>query len=132
LQNWHAEKLETLREKERLKMSTVKKLGPAALAATVVTLLSTSAFAQDVAGASNANDVKMYAAMGAGFAIGLAVLGGALGQGRAAAAALEGISRNPGAAARIQTPMILGLAFIESLVLFALLIAFFLKGIASG
>ena len=113
-------------------MSTLKKLGPAALAATVVTLLSTSAFAQDVAGASNANDVKMYAALGAGFAIGLAALGGALGQGRAAAAALEGISRNPGAAARIQTPMILGLAFIESLVLFAVLISFFLRNIASG
>lgn len=113
-------------------MSTLKKLGPAALAATVVTLLSTSAFAQDAGGASNANDVKMYAAVGAGFAIGLAALGGALGQGRAAAAALEGISRNPGAAARIQTPMILGLAFIESLVLFAFLIAFLLKNIVSG
>jgi F0F1-type ATP synthase membrane subunit c/vacuolar-type H+-ATPase subunit K len=48
-------------------------------------------------------------------------------QGRAAAAALEGISRNPGAAPRIQTPMILGLALIESLVLFAFLIAFLLQ-----
>ncbi|HEY2512136.1 MAG TPA: ATP synthase F0 subunit C [Polyangiaceae bacterium] len=112
-------------------MSTMKKLGPAALAATVVTLLSTSAFAQDVGAGSNANDVKMYAAIGAGFAIGLGVLGGALGQGRAAAAALEGISRNPGAAARIQTPMILGLALIESLVLLAFVIAFFLRNIAS-
>ena len=46
---------------------------------------------------------------------------------RATAAALEGISRNPGAAARIQTPMILGLALIESLVLFALVIAFLLQ-----
>ncbi|MCL2779589.1 MAG: ATP synthase F0 subunit C [Polyangiaceae bacterium] len=72
------------------------------------------------------------AAAGAGFAMGLAVLGGALGQGKAAAAALEGISRNPGAAARIQTPMILGLALIESLVLFGFLIAFFLRGIAAG
>ena len=54
------------------------------------------------------------------------VLGGTLAQGRAAASALEGISRNPGAAARIQTPMILGLALIESLVLFALVVALFL------
>jgi F-type H+-transporting ATPase subunit c len=77
-------------------------------------------------------DVRSYAAIGAGFAIGLAVLGGGMGQGKAAAAALEGISRNPGAAARIQTPMILGLALIESLVLFAFLIAFFLRNIASG
>jgi len=75
--------------------------------------------------------VKSYAAMAAGFAIGLGVLGGALGQGRAAAAALEGISRNPGAAAKIQTPMILGLALIESLVLIAFVIAFWLKGVAS-
>ena len=44
------------------------------------------------------------------------------------AAALEGISRNPGAAPRIQTPMILGLALIESLVLLAFVIAFFLQG----
>ena len=113
-------------------MSTMKKLGPAALAATVVTLLSTSAFAQEAGGGSNLSDVKMYAAIGAGFAIGLGVLGGALGQGRAAAAALEGISRNPGAAARIQTPMILGLALIESLVLLAFVIAFFLRNIAAG
>jgi F-type H+-transporting ATPase subunit c len=113
-------------------MSITKKLGPSALVAAVVMLVSSSAFAQtggDV-GASNIFDVRMYAAIGAGFAIGLGVLGGALGQGRAAAAALEGISRNPGAAARIQTPMILGLALIESLVLLSFVIAFFLKGIA--
>ena len=59
--------------------------------------------------------------------LGVAVLGGGTGQGKAAAAALEGISRNPGAAGRIQTPMILGLALIESLVLFAFAIAFLLQ-----
>jgi F-type H+-transporting ATPase subunit c len=118
--------------KESLKMSTLKKLGPSALAATVVTLLSTSAFAQDAGGASNLNDVKMYAALASGFAIGLAALGGTLGQGRAVGAALEGISRNPGAAARIQTAMILGLAFIESLVLFSFLISFLLKNFVTG
>ncbi|MCH2110235.1 MAG: F0F1 ATP synthase subunit C, partial [Polyangiaceae bacterium] len=68
-------------------------------AAVATTLASTSAFAAD--GASNAFDVQSMAAIGAGFAIGLAVLGGTAGQGRAAAAALEGISRNPGAAPRI-------------------------------
>ena len=57
-----------------------------------------------------------------GFAI--AVVGGALGQARIGAAACEGAARNPGAAGRIQTMMILGLALIESLVLFALLIVF--------
>jgi F-type H+-transporting ATPase subunit c len=72
------------------------------------------------------------AVLGAGIAIGLAVLGGGLGQGKAAAAALEGISRNPGAASRIQTPMILGLALIESLVLFGFAIAFLLQSKAGG
>jgi F-type H+-transporting ATPase subunit c len=110
-------------------MSLSKKLAAQTFAASVVTMLSTSAFAQEAIGrASNGNDVKMWAAAGAGFAIGLGVLGGTMAQGRAASAALEGISRNPGAAPRIQTPMILGLALIESLVLLAFVIAFFLQG----
>lgn len=88
--------------------------------------LPSTAFAQ--AAAANEFDMQAMATLGAGFAIGIAVLGGALGQGRAAAAALEGISRNPGAAASIQTPMILGLALIESLVLFAFAMAFLLQG----
>jgi F-type H+-transporting ATPase subunit c len=89
------------------------------------TLVSSTAFAQEAAAGGSGSAA---AALGAGIAIGLAVIGGGLGQGRAAAAALEGISRNPGAAPRIQTPMILGLALIESLVLFAFLIAFQLQG----
>jgi F-type H+-transporting ATPase subunit c len=89
------------------------------------TFVSEIAFAQSAEAASDSTGLL---ALGAGLAIGLGVLGGALGQGRAAGAALEGISRNPGAAARIQTPMILGLALIESLVLFAFVIAFLLQG----
>ncbi len=61
-------------------------------------------------------------AAGIGFAI--AVFGGAIGQSRIGAAACEGAARNPGAAGRIQTMMILGLALIESLVLFALVVVF--------
>ena len=96
-------------------------------AAAFTTLITSSAFAQEAGGAATSGGSAM-AAIGAGLAVGLAVLGGGLGQGRAAAAALEGISRNPGAAPRIQTPMILGLALIESLVLFAFIIAFILTG----
>jgi F-type H+-transporting ATPase subunit c len=92
------------------------------------TLMTQSAFAAEEVAGSNDFDTKAFAAISAGIAIGLAVLGGATGQGKAAAAALEGISRNPGAAPRIQTPMILGLALIESLVLFAFVIAFLLQG----
>jgi len=57
-----------------------------------------------------------------GFGLPIAVIGGALGQGRAASAALEGIARQPEAAGRIQTAMIIGLALIESLVIYALLV----------
>jgi len=91
----------------------------------LTTLFSSSAFAQTPG--ADGSPAASALAIGAAIAIGLAVLGGALGQGRAAAAALEGISRNPGAAPRIQTPMILGLALIESLVLFAFAIAFLLQ-----
>jgi F-type H+-transporting ATPase subunit c len=52
---------------------------------------------------------------------------GTFSQSRAATAALEGIARNPQAADRIQTPLILSLALMESLVIFALVIAFFLQ-----
>ncbi len=69
----------------------------------------------------NTAGLKAIAA-GIGFAI--AVVGGALGQSRIGAAACEGAARNPGAAPKIQVMMILGLALIESLVLFALLIVF--------
>ena len=111
---------------------SIRKLGPAALAFAAAFLVPVAAFAQQT-GKVGANefDVKTWAAIGAGVAIGLGVLGGGLGQGKAAAAALEGISRNPGAAPRIQTPMILGLALIESLVLLAFVIAFFLQGYAT-
>jgi F-type H+-transporting ATPase subunit c len=71
--------------------------------------------------ADNNAGLKAIAA-GVGFAI--AVFGGALGQSRIGAAACEGAARNPGAAAKIQIMMILGLALIESLVLFALVIVF--------
>ncbi|HEX4478379.1 MAG TPA: ATP synthase F0 subunit C [Polyangiaceae bacterium] len=100
----------------------------ALVTSSVMALLSSSAFAQEAGAGGGANqfNVQAMAALGAGLAIALAALGGALGQGKAAAAALEGISRNPGAAPRIQTPMILGLALIESLVLFAFAVSFLL------
>lgn len=69
----------------------------------------------------------MYA-LSAALVLGLAAFGGALAQGKTAAAALEGIARNPGAQSKIQTPMIIGLALIESLVIYALVIAFILSG----
>jgi F-type H+-transporting ATPase subunit c len=69
-----------------------------------------------------------YYAMAAGLAIGVAALGGALGQGRIGATAMDGIARNPQAAKAMFVPMIVGLALIESLVIYALVIAFMITG----
>ena len=67
-------------------------------------------------------------ALAAGFGLAVAAFGGALGQGKAAAAAMEGIARQPEAAGKIQTAMIIALALIESLVIYALLAFFILSG----
>jgi len=67
-------------------------------------------------------------ALGAGVAIGVAAAGGGIGQGLAVSSALEGIARNPNASDKIFTPMIIGLALIESLVIYGLVIAFILQG----
>ncbi len=98
--------------------------------AALVTFYSLAALAQDAGAAagSNAFDKSGYAFVAAGLAIGIAAFGGSLGQGRVAAAALEGIARNPAAASKLGTPMILGLALIESLVLYAFVIAFLVYG----
>lgn len=61
-----------------------------------------------------------------GFSVPVAAIGGALAQGKAAGAALDGIARQPEAASKIQTAMIIGLALIESLVIYALLISLIL------
>lgn len=82
------------------------------------------ALAQEAAQAATTSDSSAgLKAMAAGLAIGVAALGGALGQGRATSQALDGIARNPAASGKILIPMILGLALIESLVIYALIIA---------
>jgi len=88
-----------------------------------VFLFALPAFAGNAEAAGN---YLAYLAIGAGLAIGIAACGGGIGQGRAAAAALEGIARNPGAAGKLNGPMILGLALIESLVIYAFVIAIML------
>ena len=98
-------------------------------AALFTMLVTATAFAQEAAGGAGAtafNDRDKYLGLAAGLGIGIAAFGGGLGQGRAAAAALDGIARNPGASDKIFTPMILGLALIESLVIYSLLISFLL------
>ncbi len=62
-------------------------------------------------------------ALAAGLGVPLAAFGAALGQGRVGAAALEGLARQPEAAGKIQMMMIIALALIESLAIYALLVA---------
>lgn len=66
-------------------------------------------------------------AIASAIAIGLAAYGGTQGQSKAAAAALEGIARNPEAQGKIFTPMILSMALIESLVILGFVIAFMIQ-----
>lgn len=83
---------------------------------------------EHAAAATGGGGSNSWYAASAAFAIAIAAAFGALGQSRAAVAALEGIGRNPGAAGKVQTPMIISLALIESLVIYALVIAFLLQG----
>jgi F-type H+-transporting ATPase subunit c len=69
-------------------------------------------------------DVNSWVVLSAAITFSAAVLGGTFAQGKAASVALEGIARNPAAAEKLQTPMILALALVESLVLFGFGIAF--------
>ena len=84
------------------------------------------ALANDAAAVATtaATTTDPYASLSAALAIGLAAFGGAIAQGRTSAAALDGIARNPAAQGKVFVPMIIGLALIESLVLYAFVIAF--------
>ncbi len=88
-------------------------------------LVAIPAFAQE--GNAAASNFGWYA-IAAALAIGLGALGGGLGQGRAASAALEGLARNPSAYNKVFVPFILGMALIESLVIFAFVIAILVFG----
>jgi F-type H+-transporting ATPase subunit c len=107
----------------------MKKMATQLFVGTITSLVAVSAFAEEAGHmASTGITDRGLLAIAAGLAIGLAAFGGALGQGKAAAAAFEGIARNPAAQAKIFIPLIIGLALIESLVIYALVVAFALNG----
>jgi len=103
-------------------MKKIRMIGLAALGLILSAITVAAQPANQVA--EGGMSYKGYVAIAAGIGFAIAVFGGAIGQSRIGAAACEGAARNPGAAGRIQTMMILGLALIESLVLFALLVVF--------
>jgi F-type H+-transporting ATPase subunit c len=84
------------------------------------------AFAQGTTATSGLSSGEVKAGL---LVIGMALASGlcGLGQGKAVASAAEAVARNPGARAGIQTLLVLGLAFIESLAIFTLLIVFTVK-----
>ena len=98
------------------------------LLAALVAAISVLAPGTALAAEGGDGSASGWIALAAGIAIGAAAIGAGLGQGRGMAAAMESIGRNPNSADRLQTPMILGLAFIEALAIYAFVIAFLLQG----
>jgi len=78
------------------------------------------------AAAGISESVKVAIAIAAGFGIAIASAFGALSQAKGLSTALDGIARNPAASGKIVTPMIIGLAMIESLVIYSLVISLML------
>lgn len=93
----------------------------------ILALTAFSAFGQATTTTTTSNGVA-WGPLAAALVLGLAAAAGAIGQSRAIVAACEGIARNPGAAGAIRLAMIIGLALIESLVIYALVIAFIIQG----
>lgn len=96
---------------------------------TLVAVMGTAAVAlaapSDPVGAAALGTIGMIA-LAAGLGIGLATLGPGIGQGLAVFSALQGIARNPEATGIIRTNMIIGLALLESLVIYGLVVALIL------
>lgn len=114
-------------------MKHMKKI--AVMLAVVIVLMSAGMFAGAIR-ANAASDAPAAAAeaeagggdiglkaVGAAIAIGLAGLGGTIGMGMAIAKSNEGVARQPEASGKIQTQLMLGLVFIETVVIYALIVA---------
>jgi F-type H+-transporting ATPase subunit c len=96
-----------------------RKIAWLVFAAVVALILAPVSFAQGAAPAAHSYDWIDFAAA---LALGLAAMGCGLGQGRATAAACESTARNPGAAGPIRISFIIGVALIESLTLYVLVV----------
>lgn len=104
----------------------IKKIGTLLFVATCA-VLTTAPAALASEGGSKADPIALAAIMiAAGLAIGLAALGTGIGQGHAIKGATEGVSRNPGASGKILTTMLVGLAMVESLAIYALVVSLIL------
>lgn len=96
------------------------------IALTILTLLAVTLFASAAFAAEGASDAKLayygMATLGCAIGIGLAALGTGVGMGHGIRGATEGTARNPGVSGKIMTTLIIGLAMIESLAIYALVV----------
>lgn len=111
-------------------MKAVSRYG-SILAGLMLTLAAQAGATETVAAAASSakGDPTLFLAacvLAAALGLGLAALGGGLGQGNAVGKAVEGIARQPEAGGSIQTAMIIGISFIESLTIYALVVALIL------
>lgn len=105
-----------------------KKVAAILLAMALIGLLAPVAFATEggAEAAAGTSDAKLnyyaMAVIGCGIGIGFAALGTGIGQGLGLGRACEGVARNPGVSGKIMTTLIVGLAMIESLCIYALVV----------
>jgi F-type H+-transporting ATPase subunit c len=92
-----------------------------------ISLLSSGvALAADGVAVSDSTVILAFSALAAGVGVGLAALGGGIGQGIAVNGTVLGTARNPEVGGKLMTLLLIGLALIESLVIYALVIALIL------
>ncbi len=107
-----------------------KTLSMVLLVMALLVILAPAVFAQEAAAATSPDSAKMHyyalAAIACGIGVGIAALGTGIGQGMGLKGATDGIARNPGASGKITTTLIIGLAMIESLCIYALVVALIL------
>jgi F-type H+-transporting ATPase subunit c len=105
---------------------TVKKIIIAILLTlTLMWILAPLCFAEEAAATAGKSSNVLYyalAALGCGLGMGLAAFGTGIGQGIGLGKACEGVARNPGASGKVTTTLIIGLAMIESLAIYALVV----------
>ena len=97
---------------------------------TIAMLLASplGAMAQESAAGGMGGSRAGLIGLGIGLGLGIAAFGCGMGQGKLAASAMESIGRNPNSTSQLFVPMIIGLAFVESLTLYSLVISFLLLG----
>ena len=103
----------------------LRKLVPAGALTALALLLPNLALAEEAAKASGGAG---WGHISAALCIAIAAAAGAAGQARAVVSACDGMARNPGASGQIRGMAFLGLVLIESLVIYALVIAFIVQG----